>query len=74
MEIPDYDIEVKELKWFGTGLANKKIFAIPLKYENLIKEKNKPLKIICVTKQEYLVFNDSKLTCLRDNANSLIKN
>lgn len=74
LEITDCYIEVKELKWFGTGTANEKIFATPLKYYNLTKEKNKPLKIICVAKQEYLLFNDSKLTCLGDNANSLMKN
>ena len=32
LETPDYYIEVKKLKWFGTGTANEKIFATPFKY------------------------------------------
>jgi hypothetical protein len=70
---PDYFIEIKELKWFGGGTADQKIFGCPFNYFDLVNYTNKKLKIICVARQEELLFTDKKMAFFGKEAHILTK-
>ncbi len=53
LECDEYVYEVKGRSWCTTGTAGEKILGVPLKYGELPKLYDKPLRIILVGYQEY---------------------
>ncbi|MGB3988181.1 MAG: hypothetical protein WBK67_00590 [Minisyncoccales bacterium] len=53
LECDDYVYEIKGRNWCTPGTAGEKILGVPLKYGELPRLFNKPLKIILVAYQEY---------------------
>jgi hypothetical protein len=53
LESDEYVYEVKGRSWSTAGTAGEKILGVPLKYGELPKLYNKPLRIILVGYQEY---------------------
>jgi hypothetical protein len=52
-ETDDYIYEVKTKNWYVTGTAGEKVYGTWIKYQNIPEIYNKPLRIVCVAKQEY---------------------
>lgn len=53
IETKDYIYEVKTRNWNTTGTAGEKVFGTPMKYAEIPRLYNKPLRIVCVAFQEY---------------------
>jgi hypothetical protein len=52
-ETDNYIYEVKTRSWTTKGTAGEKVYGTPLKYAEIPKLYNKPLRIVCVANQEY---------------------
>lgn len=52
LESDDYIYEVKTMNWYGTGTAGEKVLGTFIKYRNVPEIYGKPLRIVCLGKQE----------------------
>ena len=56
-ETDDYIYEVKTSNWWVSGTAGEKVYGTFIKYQNIPRLYGKPLKIVCVSYQEYELTN-----------------
>lgn len=56
-ETDEYIYEVKTWSWWCDGTAHEKVFGTAIKYRNIPELYNKPLRIICIARQEYELEN-----------------
>ncbi len=52
-ETDDYIYEVKTWSWWCDGTAHEKVLGTAIKYRNIPELYNKPLRIICIGRQEW---------------------
>jgi hypothetical protein len=52
-ETDDYIYEVKTSNWWVTGTAGEKVLGTWIKYQDIPEIYGKPLRIVCIAKQEY---------------------
>jgi hypothetical protein len=72
LETDDYIYEVKTKNWYVTGTAGEKVYGTWIKYQDIPELYNKPLRIVCVAKQEYDL-EHAKLNYFGDNVSDKTK-
>lgn len=56
-ETDEYIYEVKTLNWWVQGTAGEKVLGTFIKYQKIQELYGKPLKIVCIARQEYELTN-----------------